>query len=124
MESSEGEMSYIPVGTDQAAQRRHPDQKQTRISPLQRTLGIILRTVFIASLLVVTVHVSLPQSASIWAAYDSPGDLIRLALGVVVCLWVAVQLFSMPKDPGAFRTWLFLGLAAIPFVIICIIGIW
>ena len=117
-------MSFIPAGADQWARRRHPSQSQTKISPRQRAIGMILRTVFIAALLVVTIHVSMPQSASIWAAYDSPGDLIRLALGVSVCLWVAVQLFTMPKDPGAFRTWLFLGLAAVPFVIICILGIW
>lgn len=117
-------MSFIPVDAGQLARRRHPSQSQKKISPRQQAFGMILRTVFIAALLVVTVHVSMPQSASIWTAYDSPGDLIRLGLGVVVCLWVAVQLFSMPKDLGASRTWFYLGLAAVPFVIICIIGIW
>ena len=114
-------MSFIPVSADQLARRQ---ARPVKISPRQRTLGMILRTVFIAALVVVTFHVSMPQSASIWTAYDTPGDLIRLALGVIVCLWVGVQLFSMPKDPGAFRTWLYLGLAAVPFVIICILGIW
>lgn len=117
-------MSFIPAGADQWARRRHSTQPQTRISRRQRALGMLLRTVFIAELLIVTLHVSMPQSASIWTAYDSPGDLVRLALGVIVCLWVAFQLFSMPKDPGAYRTWLFLGLAAVPFVVICLVGIW
>lgn len=87
-------------------------------------LGMILRTVFIVALVVVTFHVSMPQSASIWTAYETPGDFIRLAMGAAVCLWIAIQLFSAPRDPGAYRTWLYLGLAAVPFVVICILGIW
>jgi hypothetical protein len=115
-------MSFIPAGADNVARRRQHDP--VTISPRQRVLGMILRTVFIAALLVVIFHVSMPQSASIWTAYESPGDFVRLALGVIVCLWVGIQLFSMPIDPGAFRTWLYLGLAGIPFVIICLVGIW
>lgn len=117
-------MSFIPADAEQLARRRQAELSQTKISPRQRALGMVLRAVFIGALMVVTVHVSMPQSTSIWTAYDTPGDLVRLALGMIVCLWVGVQLFMMPKDPGAFRTWLYLGLAAIPFVIICIIGIW
>jgi hypothetical protein len=116
------EMSFIPAGVHHAARRRQPDP--VKMSPRQRMLGMILRTVFIAALLVVIFHVSMPQSASVWTAYESPGDFVRLALGVIVCLWVGIKLFSMPNDPGAFRTWLYLGLAGIPFVIICLVGIW
>lgn len=113
-------MSIMPA--DQWARHRQP--KPTTITPRQRIAGLILRTVLIASLVIVMLHVSMPQSASIWTAYDAPSDLIRLALGLAACLWVGIQGFAMPKDPGAFRTWLYLGLAAVPFLVICIIGIW
>jgi hypothetical protein len=87
-------------------------------------LALMLRTVFIGALVVVIVHVSMPQSASLWTAYDAPADLVRLVFGLGICVWLALQLFILPKDHGAYRTWLYLGLAAVPFVVICIVGIW
>jgi len=120
-------MSSMPVGGAAQWERRyHPGAKrpETRISPRQRMLALVLRTVFIAALLVVIVHVSMPQSASLWTAYEAPADLVRLIFGFAICAWLALQLFVLPKDPGAYRTWLYLGLAAVPFVVICIVGIW
>ena len=73
-------------------------------------LGSVLRLVFIASLLAITVRVALPQSETIWTVYDTPGDLVRLALGLGVCIWVAVQLFWAPKDRNAYQTWVYFGL--------------
>ena len=84
----------------------------------------MLRALFIAALLVVTVRVSSPQSETIWSAYETPGDLIRLALGLLVCVWIVVQMFMVPKDPEGYRTWLYLGLVAVPFAIICAIAVW
>jgi len=84
----------------------------------------VLRALFIAALLVVTVRVSSPQSETIWSAYETPGDLIRLALGLLVCVWIVVQMFMVPKDPEGYRTWLYLGLVAVPFAIICAIAVW
>jgi len=89
-----------------------------------RIAGLILRAIFIAALVVVTVRVSSPQSETIWSAYESPGDLIRLALGLLVCVWIIVQMFTVPKDPEGYRTWLYLGLVAVPFAIICAIAVW
>jgi hypothetical protein len=120
-------MSSTPVGgADQWERRYHPSARrpETRISPRQRKLALVLRTVFIAALVVVIVHVSMPQSASLWAAYEAPADLLRLLFGFAICAWLALQLFVVPKDPAAYRTWLYLGLAVVPFVVICIIGIW
>jgi hypothetical protein len=120
-------MSSMPVGG--AAQwdpRYHARAKrpETRISPRQRLLALVLRTIFIGALVVVIVHVSMPQSASLWSAYEAPADLVRLVFGFAICAWLALQLFIVPKDPGAYRTWLYLGLAVVPFVVICIVGIW
>lgn len=95
-----------------------------KISIGTRVIGLVLRTVFIASMLLVTVRVGLPQSETIWTAYETPGDLIRLILGFVVCVWLLVLLVTLPKDPRAFRTWAYLGLAAAPFAVICAVAVW
>jgi len=87
-------------------------------------LAILLRTVFLVSLVIVILHVSMPQSTSIWTVYDTPLDLVRLALGVLACLWITIQFFVVPHDAHAHRTWLYLGIAAVPFALICIVGIW
>lgn len=89
-----------------------------------RVLGIVLRTVFIASMLLVTLRVGWPQSETIWTAYETPGDLIRIALGLVVCFWLLILLVTLPKDPWAFRTWAYLGLVAAPFAVICTVAVW
>lgn len=102
-----------------------------RVSPVEpdvslslRLAGTVLRIAFIALLLVVTVRVSLPQSETIWTAYDTPGDLVRLVLGFTACLWIAFQLFVGPKDAHSHRTWLYIGAAALPLAGICAIAIW
>jgi hypothetical protein len=89
-----------------------------------RVIGSVLRIVFIASLLAITVRVALPQSETIWTVYDTPGDLVRLALGLAVCVWVAVQHFWAPKDRNAYQTWVWFGLAAVPLALIFLIAIW
>ncbi len=86
--------------------------------------GSALRVVFIACLLAITVLVAMPQNESIWTVYDTPGDLIRLALGFGVCIWVALQLFWAPKDADSYRTWVYFGLAAVPFSMLCLFAIW
>jgi hypothetical protein len=73
---------------------------------------------------VVTVHVSGPQSETIWSAYETPGDLVRMALGLVVILWMLIHLFMLPKDAEGYRTWLYLGLAAVPFALILAFAVW
>ena len=89
-----------------------------------RMLAILLRAVFIATLLVVTARVSFPQSESIWSAYETPGDLVRLALGFAVGVWILVHLFMLPKDPEAYRTWIYLGLIVAPFALWVAIATW
>jgi hypothetical protein len=83
-----------------------------------------LRVAFIFLLLALTVRVALPQSETIWTAYETPDDLIRFLLGVAVCLWLGFQLFRGPTDAHGYRTWLYLGLAAVPFAAICLIAVW
>jgi hypothetical protein len=89
-----------------------------------RYAAIALRTVFIFALVAVTVLVSMPQSETIWSAYETPADLIRLILGLVLCVWLVAQLFQGPDDANGYRTWLYLGLAAVPFAFICLFAVW
>lgn len=89
-----------------------------------RIAGMALRAIFIFCLLAITIRVSMPQSETIWTVYDTPGDLVRLALGIVVCIWIVFQLFRVPKDAQSYRTWLYFGLAGIPFAVICLIAIY
>lgn len=119
-------MSWMPIGADQWGRRAGADRAKvnSEIPPRLRTLGLALRTIFIALLLVVILRVSMPQSESIWTIYDTPGDLVRLVLGLAAGAWIAVQLSAVPKDPHAFRTWLYLGATAVPFVLLCLIALW
>jgi TRAP-type C4-dicarboxylate transport system permease small subunit len=89
-----------------------------------RIAAVALRTIFIATLLTLTVRVSLPQSETIWTAYETPADLIRFCLGLALCVWFVFQLFNGPKDAQGYRTWLYLGLAAVPFALICLFAVW
>ena len=89
-----------------------------------RIIGMGLRAVFIICLAAITIRVSLPQNETIWTAYDTPSDLIRMALGFAVCVWVVIQLFKLPKDAQSNWTWLYCGLAGVPFALICLFYIW
>jgi hypothetical protein len=116
----------MPVNSDRLAHKTTPDGKGPRapIPVRLRVVGMLLRAIFMATLVVVIVRVSSPQSETIWSAYETPGDLIRLALGLLVCIWIIVQLFTVPKDPDRYRTWVYLGLVAVPFAVICAIAVW
>jgi len=89
-----------------------------------RVVAMFLRAVFMATLLAVIIRVAAPQSESIWSVYETPGDLVRLILGVLVGVWVLFHLFMLPKDPGAYRTWVYLGLLLAPFAVALTVAIW
>jgi hypothetical protein len=108
---------------------RHVSLHQTEspaadIPAWQRIGGLTLRSVFILTLVALTLIVSLPQNETIATAYDTPNDLIRLALGIAVSIWLVMQLFRLPHDAVGCRTWLYLGLFAVPFALICLIAVW
>ena len=90
---------------------------KAEVSVSLRIGAIVLRALFIGALLVVVARVSTPQNESIWSAYETPGDLIRLALGVAVGLWILLHLFMLPNDPEGYRTWVYLGLIIAPFAL-------
>jgi hypothetical protein len=119
-------MVDVPVHTTHVPHWRSSRAKKApiQVSPRQRMVGLVLRSIFIVLLMVGLVHLSMPQSETIWTIFDTPSDVVRLALGLAMAVWVGVQLFAVPRDPLAFRTWLYTGIAAVPFLVICIIGTW
>lgn len=117
MSTNSGEWSH---GEARRNARPAADEVPRRV----RLAAIALRTTFMLILLAVTVRVSAPQSERLWSVYETPGDLVRLALGIAVVLWIVIHMFMTPKDANAYRTWLRLGPIAVLFALICAIGIW
>ena len=89
-----------------------------------RIAAIVLRSLFIAILAVLTWRVSRPQSETIWRVYQTPGDLVRLLLGLGACVWMLIHIFILPKDAAAYRAWLYLGLAVVPVGLLLVVATW
>jgi len=104
-----------PPGTKLAA---------AEVSPAMRVASLILRALFLVILGVVAIRVSLPQSETIWTAYETPADLVRLTLGLALCAWLIYQLLHGPADASGYRSWFYLGLVAVPFALICAYAVW
>jgi hypothetical protein len=86
--------------------------------------GLAVRTLFIGILIVITARVAGPQLERIWSIWETPSDLARVALGVAVCSWLLVQIFIVPKDPGGYRTWLYLGPVLLPLAVLIAVVAW
>jgi len=112
--------------TPRGPQGTAPDGRRPRseVPARLRIAAILLYAIFIGILLAVTLRVSSPQSESIWSVYETPGDLIRLALGFSVCLWILFHLFMLPKDAEGYRTWIYLGVIVIPFALALAFAVW
>jgi len=95
-----------------------------KIPAWQQFAGLTLRSVFLIALAVLTFRVALPQNETIATAYDTPDDLVRLALGFAVCGWLVFELFRLPRDAGGYRSWLYIGIAGVPFALICLYYTW
>jgi hypothetical protein len=86
--------------------------------------GLAFRTLFIIALIVLTARVANPQIEKLRSVFETPDDLIRVALGFALCIWCAVNVFILPKDAEAYRTWLYLGLAVLPLALLCTFVVW
>lgn len=86
--------------------------------------GVAVRTIFLIILVVLTARVASPQMERLSSLYETPGDLIRVLMGVAVCAWFIVNVFKLPKDSGAYRTWMYLGLALLPLALLCAFVVW
>jgi hypothetical protein len=103
-----------------------PDAGVTKpaVPTLVRIVGLLLRAVFLVALVVVAIRVSAPQSETVWSAYETPGDFIRLVLGAAVAIGILVQLFRPPKDAQAYRTWAYLGIILAPLAVVVAVAAW
>jgi hypothetical protein len=103
------------------AKQKLPDAK---LSTMMWLAGVIARTLFIGILIIITARVASPQLEHISTLYETPSDLVRVGLGFAVCVWLAINLFILPKDPGGYRTWAQLGLVLVPLAILCARVVW
>jgi FtsH-binding integral membrane protein len=101
-----------------------PSPAGTKASLALRIAATVLRTIFICAVGLITLGVSMPQNETIWTIYDTPLDVLRLLLGLAVCVWLAIQLFKGPEDAHGYRTWIYLGIVAVPFALICLVYVW
>jgi FtsH-binding integral membrane protein len=101
-----------------------PSPAGAKAAPALRIAATVLRTTFICAVGLITLGVSMPQNETIWTVYDTPLDVLRLLLGLAVCVWLAVQLFKGPVDAHGYRTWIYLGIVAVPFALICLVYVW
>jgi hypothetical protein len=86
--------------------------------------GVAVRTIFLIVLTVLTARVASPQIERLSSLNETPGDLIRVLMGLAVCSWFIVHLFILPKDAGAYRTWMYLGIAILPLSLLCAFVVW
>ena len=123
---NEGSDAVNADSNNGSAAEGRPDTKLpvSEISARVRIAAILLRALFIGALILLIGRLSIPQSETIWSAYETPGDLVRLALGFVICVWLLIHVFMLPKDPEGYRTWIYLGLAIVPFALIVVIAVW
>jgi hypothetical protein len=86
--------------------------------------GFVVRALFLMVLIVLTARVASPQIERLSSLYETPDDLIRVGLGFAVCAWLVANIFILPKDAGAYRTWLYLGVAILPLSVLCAFVVW
>jgi hypothetical protein len=123
--------SISPTGpahdrVDAPAREQQPDNLGTLVATIPvgpRISAIVLRALFIGAV-AVTLRVSSPQSESFASVHETPGDLIRLALGFAVCLWIVIHLFMPPRTADGYRTWIYLGLVVAPLAWAVVVIIW
>jgi hypothetical protein len=86
--------------------------------------GVAVRTIFLIVLAIITARVASPQIETLRSVLETPSDLIRVGLGFTVCMWIVANIFILPKDAGAYRTWLYLGPAVLPLSLLCAFVSW
>jgi hypothetical protein len=112
------------MSTNIPSRATRPKLTGSKISAGVRIGGMATRAIFIIVLTVITARVASPQVENIWTVFETPSDLIRVALGFAACAWLVVHIFVVPKDADAYRTWLYLGLAVLPLSLLCAFVIW
>jgi hypothetical protein len=105
-------------------QRREAENAAAKPSSRVWAGGVAVRTIFLLVLVVLTARVASPQMERLTSLYETPGDLIRVMIGVAVCAWFIVNVFRLPKDGGAYRTWMYMGVGLLPLAALCAYVVW
>jgi hypothetical protein len=100
------------------------NQGMTTVPLGLRIVALALRAAFVGVLIVLMARVSSPLNETIWSAYETPGDLVRVILGLIACLLMLHSVFTSPKDAEAYRTWIYLGLIVTPLAFASVIALW
>lgn len=100
------------------------DRPGNRPSKIVWLVGLMFRTLFIGTLIVIAARVSSPQLEHMSSLYETPSDLFRVALGFLVCVWLAFHMFILPKDSGGYLTWTRLGIVLLPLAVLCAVYVW
>jgi hypothetical protein len=108
----------------QADQTPKADEPTSKPSSGVWAGGVAVRTLFLLVLVVLTARVASPQMERLSSIYETPGDLVRVLMGVAVCGWFVVNVFRLPKDGGAYRTWMYMGIALVPLAALCAYVVW
>jgi hypothetical protein len=112
------------LANDSKAAPANPEAHQEPSTAL-RVAGVTARSIFLLAVIVVTAHVSAPQTMGrLTQALSSPGDVVRVALGAAACLWVAWQLFHFRRSAHDHKTWLMVGPPLTALLVICAIAWW
>src|SRR5438046_2415884 len=77
---------------------RSAGKPASRVQLALRIMALTLRALFLGALIVIVARVSSPQSETIWAAHETPEDLVRVALGFAACAWLLIQIFWLPEE--------------------------
>jgi len=108
----------------QDAMNTNANQGMTTVPLGLRIVALALRAGFVGVLIVLVARVSSPLNETIWTAYDTPGDLIRVIVGSLACLLMLLSVFTSPKDAEAYRAWIYLGLIVTPLALASVIALW
>ena len=119
---SDEELSAL--GLDRSDALRVGEVGARDIPGMLRLAAVVVRAVFLCVLVAIIVHVSHPQSETIWTAHETPVDAMRLVLGIAASILIVPHIFIMPKDPESYRAWLHIGLGAILFALVYLIASW
>ena len=85
--------------------------------------GVFFRSAFLIALLALTVSISLPDALSRTAlAHYSMADFARTGLGIGTCLFVALQIFRLPRDSEGYKVWAYLGLVLVAALLLLAIA--
>ena len=114
----------MSTNTDLPVNQRRKTEEITRPPSHVWVGGVVVRTIFLIVLIALTARVASPQVERLSTIYETPGDLIRVLMGVAVCAWFIVNVFKLPKDGGAYRTWMYMGIALLPLAALCAWVVW